>query len=271
MVLGMIAACAGAMGEEEPVVDAGRLEPTAWEILAKLEGTVIPEVDLTGATMNDAVNVVAERGGVSFVLKGGEGDVAKAGKVTYQGKDVRLLDAVAEIARQCGRDAYVTSSSILLTDEGAEPGGEVWKVVRVKRGDDAKKLLEGVRMPVVDFENTSVGEAVDFLRVRTMEMDFERTEKKGISFVERKPRAKEVPVPGYPLSEEEQAVLPMLTYSAKDVTFGGVLREIARQAGLDVYLTTGGLLLRPTGTRAFESEREEAARLVEVIYRWEGK
>ena len=51
--------------------------------------------------------------------------------------------------------------------------------------------LKNTIIPVIDFENTSVEEAIDFLRVRASEMDTSELDpaKKGLNFVIRKPRA----------------------------------------------------------------------------------
>ncbi|MEK7954271.1 Amuc_1098 family type IV pilus outer membrane protein [Luteolibacter soli] len=51
--------------------------------------------------------------------------------------------------------------------------------------------LRTINIPVIDFDNTSVEEAIDFLRVRAAEYDTTEIDpaKKGINFVIRKPRA----------------------------------------------------------------------------------
>jgi general secretion pathway protein D len=51
--------------------------------------------------------------------------------------------------------------------------------------------LRNIIIPVIDFDNTSVEEAIDFLRVRAAEYDTQELDpaKKGINFVIRKPRA----------------------------------------------------------------------------------
>jgi hypothetical protein len=193
-------------------------------------------------------------------------------RVVYEAENVKWLDLAAEIARQCRLDAYVTSEGFQLVAEGKLPiveHGEVWKVVRSKVADEAKSLLETGIVPVLDADDTSVAELIDFLRVRAAEIADDNPEKKGICFVERKPRwAGEQPSQvGLPLSEKELEALPRLTLSMKDATFGAVLKEMARQAKLDLYLTTGGLLVRPAGKAPFANEKEEAAGLVEGYYR----
>lgn len=51
--------------------------------------------------------------------------------------------------------------------------------------------LKTIQIPVIDFEDTSVEEAIDFLRLRSIELDTQELDpnKKGINFVIRKPRS----------------------------------------------------------------------------------
>lgn len=51
--------------------------------------------------------------------------------------------------------------------------------------------LRDITIPVIDFEDTSVEEAIDFLRLRSRELDTKETDpsRKGINFVIRKPRS----------------------------------------------------------------------------------
>lgn len=53
-----------------------------------------------------------------------------------------------------------------------------------------KNKLDSIIIPLIDFEDTSVEEAIDFLRLRTVELDSTELDpnKKGISYVIRKPR-----------------------------------------------------------------------------------
>ncbi len=53
-----------------------------------------------------------------------------------------------------------------------------------------KNKLDNIIIPLIDFEDTSVEEAIDFLRLRTIELDSSELDpnRKGIGFVIRKPR-----------------------------------------------------------------------------------
>jgi hypothetical protein len=287
--------------------DSGKLDPMAKVMLGKLEQVVIPSVSMNGSGIDESCDYASyllrqndpeskalaktqpkttflapikwqwarrhekpEGEGLGLLSDGlEEGPIWR---VVYEAENVKGLDLVAEIARQCRLDAYVTSEGFELVAEGKPPvveHGEVWKIVRSKVAYEAKSLLETGIVPVVDADNTSVDELIDFLRLRAAEVGDESPEKKGICFVERMPRAaEEGPAPvGLPLSEKELEALPRLTLSMKDATFGAVLKEMARRAKLDLYLTTGGVLMRPAGKAPFANEKEEAAGLVERYYR----
>jgi hypothetical protein len=291
--------------------DSGKLDPVAKVMLGKLEQVVIPSVSMNGSGIEESFDYASyllsqntpeakelakeqekapqkttflapirwqwarryeEPAGEGLGLRSGDLEEGPIRRVVYEAENVKLLDLVAEIARQCRLDAYVTSEGFKLVAEGKPPvvdHGEVWKIVRSKVAYEAKSLLETGIVPVVDADNTSVDELIDFLRLRAAEVGDESPEKKGICFVERMPRAaEEGPAPvGLPLSEKELEALPRLTLSMKDATFGAVLKEMARRAKLDLYLTTGGVLMRPAGKAPFANEKEEAAGLVERYYR----
>jgi general secretion pathway protein D len=83
--------------------------------------------------------------------------------------------------------AWELSVPPLITDEidtGNQPEGVVGGVAYIL----AK--LKTIQIPVIDFEDTSVEEAIDFLRLRSIELDTQELDpnKKGINFVIRKPR-----------------------------------------------------------------------------------
>jgi hypothetical protein len=286
-------------GEEE-----AKLEPVAKETLAKLEGMVIPVVSFDGTSLKEAIDFVRmrmmeldpegmERGRsrISFVVRnprGAEVEVyekaeAEAGvavpaevaakRMRYEGKNVRVLDLVREVARQCGVDAYATSAGVMLMPDGNKPKrAEVWKVVRVKDAEAAMEFLTTVKMPYVNFKETSAAEALDHLRARAQQREVAQGKWKGVIFGVHVHRWSD-PVPqgfeGLQVSEEEMEKLPVITYSAEGPLFMDVLKEVARQAKLDVYLTTHGLVLRPAGQVGFRSEKVEAAKFVERIYKWE--
>lgn len=83
--------------------------------------------------------------------------------------------------------AWELSVPPLITDEidtGNQPEGVVGGVAYILN------KLKTIQIPVIDFEDTSVEEAIDFLRLRSIELDTSELDpnRKGINFVIRKPR-----------------------------------------------------------------------------------
>jgi general secretion pathway protein D len=75
----------------------------------------------------------------------------------------------------------------IVTEDMLNPGD----VVSDRGATSIINKLRNIIIPVIDFDNTSVEEAIDFLRVRAAEYDTGELDpaKKGINFVIRKPRA----------------------------------------------------------------------------------
>jgi bla regulator protein BlaR1 len=85
--------------------------------------------------------------------------------------------------------------------------------------------LDRIIMPQVTFEDTSLEEAIDFIRWRSTRLDTVELDpgRKGINFVIRKPRVAEGQDAGKPAS---------LTIELKNVPVRRVLDEIAKQSGM---------------------------------------
>ena len=102
--------------------------------------------------------------------------------------------------------------------------------------------LDKIVIPLVKFEDTSLEEAIDFVRLRTVELDTETDRaRKGINFVIRKPRtgAKDIPDPG-------QA---RLTVNLKDASVRKVLTEIARSSGMRFKVDAFAITFVPAGEK----------------------
>lgn len=128
-------------------------------------------------------------------------------------------------------------------DSDAKPS----KLPRPQSEDSADKFirakLKSITIPTIAFEETSVEEAIDFLRVRSIELD--RTEsdpaRKGISFLIRKPSSEDSDlmarstIPGSSAS---------LTLQARDISLWDALHLVAREADLKVEITDRGIELQ---------------------------
>ena len=149
-------------------------EQTTNPVIAKLEQIVIPQVNIDGATIEEAVDYAricsiqydpesdVEYRGVSFLERRprvdpdsepdgyrgiGVDESAQTRTMIFAASDVPLLDFVGEIARQGALDAYLTSVGIVFVPEGSSPfpnakaqDGDIWKVLRqseTKEGEQA--------------------------------------------------------------------------------------------------------------------------------------
>jgi bla regulator protein BlaR1 len=109
--------------------------------------------------------------------------------------------------------------------------------------------LNTIKLPVVTFDNTSVGEALDFLRMRIPGLDNAELDpaKKGLNLVIRGPRG----------AEEKPARLKL---DMKDVTLRRVLDEIAKQSGMRCRIDDYAVALVPADEKdPPKLTREQAA------------
>ena len=117
--------------------------------------------------------------------------------------------------------------------------------------DFIRKKLKSIIIPVIAFEDTSVEEAIDFLRVRSIELDPDapKPEPKGISFVVRKPRGSDdsasLEADAVGLGDAPEAGAIRLTMHGRDISLWDALHRVAREARLNVEITDFGIELRP--------------------------
>ena len=113
----------------------------------------------------------------------------------------RWLEKCSAIKSDYFRAAYDETRSRMLMEvdqawELAVPpvNDDIGPIITQPGGGDGSATiaakLQQIIIPVVDFDNTTVEEAIDFLRVRSIELDLGTLdeEKKGVNFVVRKPK-----------------------------------------------------------------------------------
>ncbi|WP_367873754.1 STN domain-containing protein [Luteolibacter sp. Populi] len=110
--------------------------------------------------------------------------------------------------------------------------------------------MEGIIIPIIDFEDTSVEEAIDFLRLRSFELDPDADPtRKGISFVVRKPRgevaALDEDAAGGLGVREVPGALRIKELRMRNVSLWDALHRVADETGLRVEISDRGILLRP--------------------------
>ena len=94
--------------------------------------------------------------------------------------------------------------------------------------DQVTKYLESIVIPKIRFEDATVEEAIDFLRIRAIELDpaHNDQEKKGVSFIIRRPRLKKTDsgqASGFNPGDLSPADMPRLTITLNNATLRAVL------------------------------------------------
>jgi len=117
-----------------------------------------------------------------------------------------------------------------------------------------EKKLDAIVIPVINFEDTSVEEAIDFLRLRSKELDktTEVPAQKGINFVIR--RARQVPNAAPQGAQDPGA--RKVTVNLKNVTLRKAIENVGEAAGLVMKVDAFAVTLVP---------KEEAARKGEGV------
>lgn len=132
--------------------------------------------------------------------------------------------------------SQLTSNKVRKSELGAPKNSETHIV---------QQLLEQIDIPIIDFEETSIDEAIDFLRHRVRELEPFDSEPtlRGISFIVRKPRLEGSDAEGG-LNIPNQRPL-RLTYQARDVSAWHAIQHIAREADFTVEVGPTAVMIVP--------------------------
>jgi hypothetical protein len=136
-------------------------------------------------------------------------------------------------------------------------------------GGPIRDHLARIRIPVVRFERVSVEEAVDFARMRCIECDpGEDPTRKGVSMLILKPRREPEPADGeLGLGATPERERVRIDYHARDVPLTTLLVEIARQARLDLHITSVGIVFCPKGRMPFPNFKAKEGEVYETLHR----
>lgn len=125
-------------------------------------------------------------------------------------------------------------------------------------GNDIVARLEKIVIPVIEFEEVTVEEVIDFLRMRSFELEPGEPERIGVSWIVNSAGG----VPG-----TEAANSPAkIRYRARNVVLLTALEEVARQAHLDVYLTTVGIVICRAGAPPLSVGNMEGAEILKTLH-----
>ena len=167
--------------------DKPAMPPAQAAIEKKLDTIVIPIINLENTSIEEAIDFVRIRSveldkdetnptkkGVNFIIRKArnpEGGAFDPERITFALKNVPLRRVLTEIAEQTGTRMKVDEFAITFlpkdsVDLPADPPAPRPEPLKGKAAEAAKTII----IPVVDFEDVTLGDAVDFLNLRAKEL-----------------------------------------------------------------------------------------------------
>lgn len=119
-------------------------------------------------------------------------------------------------------------------------------------GDGIVRHLNRIVIPVIDFEGLTLEEALDYLRVRSIELDPD-PDRRGVSIVTRRP--------GGDPSDAQRGLWKTTQprrlgrFFAQRVTLPDAIAMSCELVGADAYLTSVGMVVCPRGASAFPNPK----------------
>lgn len=255
-------------GVVEQVAEVVEVDPVEAIIAEKLNRMIIPRLDFEDRTLEEAIDFIRLRTseihdgdsdptkrGMGFVIRWPKGiskSVVNAESPAELVGDEEFTTRIPELRVRNVSFAAALRYICLMTDMRCEVDqclvlsprnpNAAWNAVGavLEESCDTKvisKKLRQIRLLHVDFENTSIYEAIDFLRLRSAENDVMELDpgKKGTNFVIYVPKEMEVPV----INKLEM----------QDSSVEEVLKEICAKTGMRYELDPYSVILVPKDLR----------------------
>jgi len=122
--------------------------------------------------------------------------------------------------------------------------------------------LEEIIIPVVDFENTHLEEAIDYLRIRSMELDEEGDlGMRGVSILIRSSKDEATSPDGRSIAPQGGSPLLITRYYAENISILEALTETCRIAQLDAHLTSVGIVICSKGGHPFPNSKARSGEI----------
>ena len=113
--------------------------------------------------------------------------------------------------------------------------------------------LESIFIPTIDFEEVSLVEAMDFFRIRSLELDrAESAEFRGLSILVNTPVSDEMDPLGY--SAQFQTIERL---QATNISFHDAIVKCCRMANADAYVTSVGIVICQKDQAPFPNIKSE--------------
>ncbi len=128
-------------------------------------------------------------------------------------------------------------------------------------GSSVLAKLDSIVIPLIDFEDTSLEEAIDYLRVRSLELDSDKPiETRGMSILIRHSHQDSPDSPSdngiSPIGASQFQRIPRLR--AENITLTQALVQTCEAADADAHVTSIGIVVCPQGTPPFPNFKSES-------------
>lgn len=224
-------------------------DPVQKLVFGKLSSIMIPSIDIEDVSVEEAIDFLRFRSrelevtekdpvnrGFNFVIRKPQPAPA-VGANNALVKELRLrnvsaLTALHFICLQSNQRYYVDEGVIVITPK-KEGDKEIAEPLNQAAHAVLQNKLDTIIIPVIDFENTSIEEAIDYLRIRAMELDPEADrKKKGVNFVIMRPAN----------AGGEQNIKAL---RLRNVSLGTALENICAQANFRSTVGNEAVILSP--------------------------
>ena len=211
-------------------------------LVTKLEKIVLPQVEFVKTPIGDVLDFLSLRSveldkttedpnekGVNFILLDRES--IGSGGVTLNLQNATMAEVLRHVAERGGARLVIDPFAVKLERRDQ---GESIAPAGFGRPKEAEKIvgarLRAIIIPNVEFQDTPISDALEFLRTRSRELD-DQTEdpsRKGINIV-------------YPVWEEGE---PMITLKLKNLPLSEALRYTVELAGVRMEIEGSAVVVR---------------------------
>lgn len=165
----------GIVTSQVPEAEIPHQAKTALE--RKLQETILPRIDAENTTLEELIDFLRLR---SAELDTNEADATKRGinlvilkypaaqlpRIKLYAKNITVLDALKQMCESSGMVLSIQEHYV-----GFLPQGSLLPAVASKSNGQAWSFAEKVIIPRIDFEDVTLAEAAEFIRMRNAEQD----------------------------------------------------------------------------------------------------
>ncbi len=211
-----------------------------WQrvMLEKAQKIIIPQVELSGASIEEALDFLRaksreldpDKQGINIIVK--DGGVPADKRITLSLRDVPLPEALHYLAELSHMVAVYEPYAVVVRHIGP-PGG-----LKFDKRSVGAKASEPARSPVIEraaqiiipklnFNGVSLSEAIDFLRVKSRDID---PQKLGVNII---------------VNDDEGPSMVKLTLNLTNIPLTEALRYVTELAGMRLVAGENGYVVQP--------------------------